>query len=384
MSGMSRKADDPRLGEIIGGNVCRELKGDGVAPQLENVMGISISHQNVSRLLTALLLAAAVSATVAQVASGQSRAEPKHDRNQAAQDWKELAALSKEYQDNYQSQSEFKARGALVVRSWKDWKKRFEPVRNRFRQRYGESNPGIYTAFENVPKPDGVTMPATQAAGIAYGIDLARCEKNFADWAAGWGKNALRLSKSIKRDNKEKLELKYVRAEDAVRYYKLATLWKTDGGYNVKIQEAESAAKEALPLWKEVLKELKWPGHNKRFAGPDKPEALAKAALEFLRENPKWSAPEYDDEHVPLAACVEGDAWNVWKRAPLTEQPTQYSVAILVAFSGKTDPELVFVYHMVFYTAEVAGVKPGLPFRHANSKQYSGFRMLRENVPAAK
>jgi len=192
------------------------------------------------------------------------------------------------------------------------------------------------------------------------------------------------LSKSIKKDNKEKLELKYVRAEDAVRYYKLAKLWKPGDDHDAKIQEAEAAASEALPLWKEVLKELKWPGHNEKFAGPGKPEALAKAALEFLRGHPKWSAPEYDDEHVPLAACVEGDAWSVWKRAPLTEQPTQYSVAILVVFSGKADPELVYAYHMVFYTAEAGGVKPGLPFRHANSKQYARFRMLKENVPTAK
>ncbi|MFH1418055.1 MAG: hypothetical protein ABII12_07210 [Planctomycetota bacterium] len=317
-------------------------------------------------------------------AEEQAKADAAPDPNQAAQDWRELAILAKEYQDNFQSQSDFKKRGAMAAAAWKGWKKRFVPVRERFRECYGEHNPDIYTTFENVPKPDGVTMPATQASGIAYAIDLARCEQEFANWAADWGKDALRLSKSIKTDNKEKLELKYVRAEDAARYYKLAKLWKPGADHDAKILEAEAAAKEALPLWKEVLKELKWPGHNKSFAGPGEPEALAKAALEFLRENPEWSAPEYEDEHVPMAACVEGDAWSVWKRAPLTEQPTQYSVAILVAFSGQADPELVYVYHMVFYTAEAGGVKPGLPFRHTNSKQYAKFRMLKENVPAAK
>ncbi len=314
----------------------------------------------------------------------QEKAAAKPDANQAAQDWKEMAALSKEYQDNFQSQSEFKAKGATIAKAWQDWKKRFVPVRDRFRERYGESNPDIYTAFEEVPQPEGVTMPATQAAGIAFGIDLDRCEQDFADWAAGWAADALRLSNSIKNDNKEKLELKYVRAEDAVRYYKLAKLWKPGSDYDAKIKEAEAAAKEALPLWKAVLKELKWPGHNKKFAGPGEADELAAAALEFLRENPKWSAPEYDDEHIPLAACVEGDAWNVWKKAPLTEEPTQYSLAMLVAFSGKADPDLVYVYHMVFYTAEAGGVKPGLPFRYANSKQYAKFRMLKENVPAGK
>lgn len=319
-----------------------------------------------------------------QAAEEMAKADAAPDANQAAQDWKELAALSKEYQDNFQSQSEFKKRGAVAASQWQDWKKRFVPVRERFRERYGENNPDIYTAFENVPKPEGVTMPATQAAGIAFGIDLEQCEQNFAGWAAGWADEALRLSNSIAKDNKEKLELKYVRAEDAVRYYKLAKLWGAGGDYDAKIQEAEAAAKEALPLWKQVLKELKWPGHNKKFAGPGEPDELAAAALEFLREHPEWSAPEYEDEHVPLAACVEGDAWNVWKKAPLTEEPTQYSVAVLVAFSGKADPELVYVYHMVFYTAEAGGVKPGLPFRYANSKQYAKFRMLKENVPPSK
>ena len=54
---------------------------------------------------------------------------------------------------------------------------------------------------------------------------------------------------------------------------------------------------------------------------------------------------------------------------------------MLVAFSGKADPDLVYVYHMVFYTAEFAGATPELPFRHVNARQHAHFRMLRENVP---
>lgn len=345
-------------------------------------MRISQTQRCVGRRSSRLLLGACVLAMAVRVAPLAANLGP--DTSQAAQDWKELAVLCKEYQDHFQSQSDFKARGALVASAWNDWKKRFEPVRERFRTRYGEKNPDIYTAFENVPKPDGVTMPATQAAGIAYGIDLAQCEQNFANWAEGWAKRALHTSKSIKNDDKEKLELKYIRAEDAVQYYKLAKLWKPGGDDDAKIQEAESAAREALPLWKAVLKELKWPGHHERFAGPGEPDELAKAALAFLREHPDWTAPEYDDAHVPIAACVEGETWEICKRAPLTQVPTQYSVAMLVAFSGKADADLVYVYHMVFYTAEAAGVKPGLPFRHANSKQYAKFRMLRENLPTKK
>ncbi|MCB9854504.1 MAG: hypothetical protein H6818_02370 [Phycisphaerales bacterium] len=345
-------------------------------------MEILLIKRRQMRRGTMTLVSIAVTLVLIQSAHVSAVSGP--DNQVAAQDWKALAELCKEYQDNFQSQSAFKAKGATIVTSWEDWKARFEPVRDRFRSRYGERNPDIYETFENVPKPDGVTMPATQAAGIAYGIDIPQCERQFADWAASWAMSALRLSNSIKEDNREKLELKYVRAEDAVRYFKLAKRWKNDGDYDAKIQEAETAARLALPLWKEVLKELAWPGHDKRFAGLDEPDALAAAALAFLREHPDWSAPEYDDEHVPLAACVESDAWSVCKRAPLTDVPTQYSVAILVAFTGKADPDLVYVYHMVFYTAEAAGVKPGLPFRHANSKQHATFRMLKSNVPTPK
>lgn len=287
-------------------------------------MGITCSHLSIGRWMPVALLAFAVLTTVIQTANGQKKPESEQAIQRAMQDWKELAELAREYQDYFQSQSQsqFRARGAKMVVAWKDWKARFEPVRKRFRERYGARNPDIYTTFENVPTPEGVTMPATQASGIAYGIDLAQCEQNFADWAAGWGRTALHTSKAIKRDNKEKAELKYIRAEDAVRYYKLARLWKPAGEYVEKIRESEAAAKEALPLWKETLKQLKWPGHNEKFAGSDNVDELASAALEFLRENPKWSAPEYEDEHIPMAACVEGDAWVVSKRAPLTEQPT--------------------------------------------------------------
>lgn len=339
-------------------------------------------HLRLSRTGRSCFAMTAVGVLVASVCIAGAMTEPGPDVNQAAQDWRELALLCKEYQENFQSQSSFKEKGAIVASAWQDWKRRFEPVRDRFRTRYGERNPDIYATFENVPTPDGITMPATQAAGIAYGIDIAQCEQNFASWAEGWAKRALHTSNSIKNDNKEKLELKYERAEDAVRYFTLAKQWNPSGDYDAKIQEASAAAKAALPLWKEVLKELKWPGHNKEFTGPDAPDALAEAALAFIRNHPKWTAPEYDDAHVPLAACVEGDGWRVSKRAPLTQAPTQYSIAILMAFTGNADPELVYVYHMVFYTAEAAGVTPGLPFRYANSKQHAKFRMLKANVPA--
>jgi hypothetical protein len=316
-----------------------------------------------------------------EAASAQKDTGGKVDVAQAQADWKELAPLSKEYQQTFLSQSAAKKKGARLQVEWNDWKKRFEPVRDRFRSRYGTSNPQVYEAFENVPAPEGVEMPATQAANIAYDIDIPACEARFAEWAANWGAEALRVSTHIPLENTEKLELKYVRAEDAVRYFKLAQQWGAAKDVSAQLAEAESAVAEALPLWKKALEKLEWPGHNPKFSGPGSPDALAAEALEFLKEHPDWTAPEYDDEHVPLAACVEGEAWTVWKRAPLTEEPTQYNLSMLVAFTGKADPDLLYVYHMVFYTAEAAGVQPGSPLRYANSKQYASFRMLRKNVP---
>lgn len=368
----------------------RELaaeKGVESHPDLDEAQAyIDAQPERLSKIKTEM--AAVQKEKAAKEAEEKAKAEQKTgkvtDVAQAQEDWKALAALCDEYQANFQSESDVKKKGAVIHKAWGDWKQRFEPVRNQFRDRYGDDNVKVYGAFEDVPKPEGVELEAALAANVAYGIDFAERERRIAGWAEGWAKDALRTSNSIPVDNKEKLELKYARAEGAVKYYKLAQLWNPDGKYDDAIQKAEAAAAEALPLWKEVLTELTWPGHNKDYAGPGKPDEIAKAVLEFLKENPKWSAREYDDEHAPYAACVEGKDWEVWKRAPLTQEPTQYCLEVLVAFEGKADPDLVYVYHMVFYTAEAAGVKPGLPIKYGSSKQYASFRMLKDNVPKPK
>jgi hypothetical protein len=125
----------------------------------------------------------------------------------------------------------------------------------------------------------------------------------------------------------------------------------------------------------EDIKGKEWPGHNPDFSGPGDPDKLAEAALDFLRKNPNWSRPEYDDVHTPYAACVTGSDWAVSKKAPLTHQPTQYSLNILVAFTGEKEPDVAYVYHMVFYTREEAGVEKALPFRYANSRQYAKYKI---------
>lgn len=166
-----------------------------------------------------------------------------------------------------------------------------------------------------------------------------------------------------------------------------ASRWKLvgaklrSGDYDEQIRTARDAVDKTLVKYKKNLAELKWSGHNPSFAGPGNPDELAKAALEFLRKHPDWTAPEFDDKHTPLTAVVSGNGWEVYKREILTEAPLQYSLKMLVAFVGEKDSELAYCYYMEFYTAERKGIQPGLPFHYANSRQYESYRMLRENLP---
>ncbi len=312
--------------------------------------------------------------------SSVAQAQP--DKKQAKEDWKSLDKLCVQYQGEFLSESDAVKKGAAFIDEWKAWKKQFEPLRETFKKRYGDTNLKVYDTFEGMEKPLDVKNDAVQVANIAYSLDIAREEKRYTDWALKWGKESYRKWKNLKAENVEKLELKLTRAEGAVRNFKLAKMWNPQGDYDEYIKQAEAAVKETRPLWEKALAELKWPGHNKDFAGPGNPDELAKAALEFLKKNPKWSKPEYDDEHIPVAACVTAKGWEVSKKAPLTHEPTQFSVNIFVAFKGKKDAKTAYCYHMVFYTGEEAGVKKAVPFRHANSRQYAKYRMLMSNVPA--
>jgi len=302
------------------------------------------------------------------------------DKKQAVEDWKRMDELCGEYQQTFMSESDAKKKGAAFKEEWEAWKKKFEPAWADFKKKYGKDHTAVGEAFKGIDKPQGVSMDAWQEAAVANGVNIAEVEKKFADWAVAWGDDAYRIATHSPGETLDVLERKMIRAEDAVRYYKLAKTWDAKRDCAEQISKAEEVVKEVKPAWKKALAEKKWPGHRGEFTGPGKPDELAAAALEFLRKNPNWTKPEYDDEHTPLAACVTGKGWEVWKKAPLTEQPTQYSIELLVAFSGKADPELVYCYHMVFYTKEEAGVKPELPFNFANSKQYACFRMLKSNV----
>jgi hypothetical protein len=303
------------------------------------------------------------------------------DQKRAVEDWKTLDKLCQDYETTFLDETVAKKKGTGLKADWEAWKKQFQPAWENFKKRYGADENAVRETFKGIAKPQGVSMDAWQVANVAGGINVAQAEKNFAEWADGWAKDAYRIATHSPGENLEQYERRVVRAEDAVRYCRIARSWNPQLDNAELVKQAEAVIKEVTPLWKKALTELKWPGHKAEFAGPGKPEELAAAALEFLRKNPNWSKPEYDDEHTPLAACLTGKAWEVWKKAPLTEQPTQYSIDMLVAFTGKADPETVYCYHMVFYTREEAGVKPGLPLSFANSKQGARFRMLKANVP---
>lgn len=304
------------------------------------------------------------------------------DKKQAKEDWKALSALCVKYQDEFQSESACKKKGAEFYDEWQAWKKEFEPLVATFKSRYGPRHIEVGEKFEGLEKPLNVRHEAWEVANLAYSIELPQEERNFAEWAVKWGKDAHRTATQLKAENREKVERKLTRAEEAVRFFKLAKRWNPAGDYDEYLEAAQTLLEEVKPLWKKALDELKWPGHNADFTGPGNPDELAAAALDFLRKNPKWSKPEYDDEHTPVAACVTAKTWEVAKKAPLTEQPTQYSLNVLVAFTGTKDAELVYVYNMVLYTREEAGVPKEPPFFFANSRQYACYRMLKANLPA--
>lgn len=145
--------------------------------------------------------------------------------------------------------------------------------------------------------------------------------------------------------------------------------------------------KKQKKQWKKVLDKLDWPGKNLDFKGSGKPEVLASEALKLLRkmkeEGKNWSKPEYDDEHIPFAACVVGSDWEVHKKVPLTGVPTQYTIKMFVLFKGTQSKDIGYGYYMQFYTKEEAGVKKEPPFFYCNSRSYEKHKMLLSKAPSS-
>lgn len=301
------------------------------------------------------------------------------DKSQAQKDWKTLAGLTTQFQREFLSQSSLESSRATYLKNWQEWKKQFEQARKDFRTRYGQSPEEVQQAFAEVPQPLDVQQDIRQVVAVADSIDLARQEATIANWAVDYGRQVYNRWKNLTPDP-TKVELKLDYAERALSYFTLARELDPKGDYKDFIAQAKDAVEESRPAWEKALKNLKWPGHNSDFEGPGDPDDLAEEALSFLKKHPDWTKPEYDDEHTPIAASVTGKRWEVYKEAPLTGVPTQYSLDFLVAFAGKEDPDIAYCYHMVFYTKEEAGVKKKTPFAYANSRQYAKYKMLMANV----
>lgn len=323
------------------------------------------------RLLTATILVGVITfAATADIPKAEKEA-----------DWKALAKAAVRFPAEFESQSAFTKGGEKYVAEWNEWKKEFPALFDNFKKKYGATWEEVQPHFDGMSTPMGVAQGIDYVWRCAERVNIEAHEKQLADWAEKFAKSQYNNWQRMFDQNHENVEVMMRHADRSSRFMKLAAKMNPEGDYGSYIQAADEAVEKTLPKFKEFLKEKTWPAPNASYTGADKPEALAAAALEFLKEHPEWTAPEFDDKHVPVAAVVSGSEWKVYKAAPLTGEPLQYSIKMLVAFTGDKHPDLAYAYFMEFYTAEGKGVKPALPFKYANSRQYECYRMLRENLP---
>jgi len=301
------------------------------------------------------------------------------DKAQAQKDWTVLAELLDKYQRDLTSESYLTEKGEQFVQEWQDWSSRYETFMQEFAARYGSNREEVRAAFEGIQQPLEVSQDIGQLFGETEFIDVAKEGKRFADMTAGMGREAYGRWDGYKPEPM-KMELKLNYAERALKYFSMARALDPAGSYDEFISKAETAVAQSRKEWEAVLPDLKWPGHNPAFAGPGDPDDLAEAALAYLKSADRWSKPEYDDDHIPVAACVTGKGYEVSKKAPVTQEPTQYSLNVFVAFKGTRDPDIAYGYNMVFYTAEKLGIEQSPPFMYANSRQYEKYKMLMANV----
>lgn len=296
-------------------------------------------------------------------------------------DWKKLVEFNNSFASFRSAPSA--THDTEFVSGWKKWHDEFSPFAEKFVKKYGSTREELLKSFDGLDAPEGVYVtPANLVDLLALDSDVH--QKTIAGWLKKDGDEVFRRWEAMKDPPKEKLELKADYARRALAKYSIAE--ELNSGIT---GDAEAKAKKALKksenALKKVMEDLKWPGHNSDFQGPGDSDNLAAEALKLLRkmkaEGKQWTKPEYDDEHIPVAACVAGKKWVVWKKEPLTQKPTQYSLKFFVAFKGTQSHDIAYGYYMFFYTDEKSGVKMEPPFYYCNSQQYSKFKMLMENVP---
>jgi hypothetical protein len=300
-----------------------------------------------------------------------------------ADDWKRLS----DFHDGYipfQSQYSAKSIDADYVSAWQAWRKAFEPFSQTFKTQYGASVVQLQKSFENEALPDGVRVYPHQLIDLLT-MDLAGHQQTVAGWVKHKGDEALTRWKKFTNVSREKAELKADFADRARRFYTLANELSADIAKD-NLAQAEKAYQQSFDEWKDVLDTIEWPGNNPQFAGPGDPDTLAAEALKLLEsmreEGRQWSKPEYDDDHIPVAACVVGSDWEVHKKVPITNVPTQYTVKMFVVFKGTQNDDIGYAYYMQFYTREEAGVKKAPPFLYCNSRSYEKHKMLLSKVPS--
>lgn len=245
---------------------------------------------------------------------------------------------------------------------------------------YGATADLINQALQGIEVPEGARRHPHTLAADALAVDVPAKQKQIVQWADEQGTRLFAQLEAGQRNAPDRFELHLRRATRIAQLFTFAEQL-APGAHTVELERANQLVAEFDTANLATIATVKWPGLNPQFKGTDTPDALAAAAIEFLKNHPRWSKPEYDDEHIPYIAAVRGSNWEVNKRAPLTGVPTQYRLDIVVGFKGKKNTDVLYVYQMVFYTEEAAGVAPKLPFRYANSRQYAKHQMLLANAP---
>ncbi|MBN2381394.1 hypothetical protein JXQ70_00790 [bacterium] len=309
------------------------------------------------------------------------------DQGQALDDWREAARFRKEYDDGLRWESDFSKDPEGYVEKWLSFKKQFDPFWSAFMKRYGQDRRVVMAAFESVEQP----LDVETDIGTLFSIleEVPGKGQNIVDWAVRLGEDSYREWQRGKDNppHAHKVELWLDKAEKALFAFDLVRKLDPDGEHESRITLAREAVKEARAAFEKNLnsEEMRWPGNNPAWSGEGDPDALCAAAMAFLRAHPDQRGDAYrGDTGEPLAVSLAGQDWEVYKKAPLTEQPTQFSLDFHVAFASLKDSRMAYTYRFSFYTKEEAGVKKAPPFFYANPHLYAHYTMLRENIPQDK